>query len=98
MEVLYYLSAINLVVLVPSMSLYLSYLILECHANKVVVYFLFPETESLRLEAIHDIFLDSKHVFQPVSAARNLKHARRQGAHGELQVDDKATEEHKEVV
>ncbi|KAE8364521.1 major facilitator superfamily domain-containing protein [Aspergillus caelatus] len=64
-----------------------------------MVYFLFPETESLHLEVIDNIFLDSKHVFQPVSAAKSLrKHARRQGAHGELQVYEKATEEHKEVV
>ncbi|PIG85682.1 hypothetical protein AARAC_007115 [Aspergillus arachidicola] len=46
--------------------------------DKAVVYFSFPETESLHLEAIDNIFLDSKHIFQPVSAAKNLrKHAHR---------------------
>ncbi|GAT31013.1 MFS sugar transporter [Aspergillus luchuensis] len=35
----------------------------------------------------------------PVSAARDMrKHGRLQGAHGGLQVEEKATEEHMEVV
>ncbi|KAE8418026.1 major facilitator superfamily domain-containing protein [Aspergillus pseudocaelatus] len=84
-------------------SLGWKYFIIYAAINLVLlvpmVYFLFPETESLHLEVIDNIFLDSKHVFQPVSAAKSLrKHARRQGAHGELQVYEKATEEHKEVV
>ncbi|KAI2996127.1 hypothetical protein CBS147346_9497 [Aspergillus niger] len=57
-----------------------------------MVYFLFPETKSHHLEAIDNIFLDSKHVFQPVSAARDMR------KHGRLQDEDKATEEHMEVV
>ncbi|GLA67361.1 hypothetical protein AtubIFM55763_006074 [Aspergillus tubingensis] len=64
-----------------------------------MVYFFFPETKSLHLEAIDNIFLDSKNIFQPVPAARDMrKHGRLQGAHGGLQVEEKATEEHMEVV
>ncbi|GLB10716.1 hypothetical protein AtubIFM57258_007125 [Aspergillus tubingensis] len=64
-----------------------------------MVYFFFPETKSLHLEAIDNIFLDSKNIFQPVPAARDMrKHGRLQGAHGGLQVEEKATKEHMEVV
>lgn len=93
-------AAINLVLLVPSMFLSSSFICLgHVMLMSIVVYFFFPETKSLHLEAIDNIFLDSKNIFQPVPAARDMrKHGRLQGAHGGLQVEEKATEEHMEVV
>lgn len=41
------------------------------------VYFLLPETKGLSLEAIDQIFIESKNIFQPVPAAKRLlKHGR----------------------
>ncbi|RAH47571.1 general substrate transporter [Aspergillus brunneoviolaceus CBS 621.78] len=78
-------AVINLVLLVP------------------MVYFLFPETEGLHLEAIDNIFLDSRNILHPVRAARKLRKQHAElalagGNGGQLQVEDKQTEEHREFV
>ncbi|CAI7576453.1 unnamed protein product [Penicillium bialowiezense] len=63
-----------------------------------MVYFFFPETKNLHLEAIDNIFLDSKHIFQPVRAADKLRKHYREGTGGELSSEEKASEIHKENV
>ena len=51
------------------------------------VYFFFPETKGLSLEAIDEIFIRSKSMFEPVWVAKKiLKEGRRLG-------DDEVTEE-----
>ncbi|KAJ5629106.1 general substrate transporter [Penicillium lividum] len=63
-----------------------------------LVYLFFPETKNLHLEAIDNIFLDSRHVFQPVRAARNLREQYNQPTEGDQSPEEKTSEVHKEKV
>ncbi|KAJ5715275.1 general substrate transporter, partial [Penicillium malachiteum] len=58
-------------------SLGWKYFIIYAAINLVLlvpmVYFFFPETKGLHLEAIDNIFLESKNIWHPVKAARELR-------------------------
>ncbi|KAL4954836.1 general substrate transporter [Aspergillus filifer] len=66
-----------------------------------MVYLFFPETKGLPLEAIDNIFLDSKNVFHPVRTARRMrKRTSLTGASDEVQIpgEGKSRNEHREYI
>lgn len=44
-----------------------------CVDSLIAVYLFYPETQGLHLEAIDQIFLDSKNFLEPVRAARRIR-------------------------
>ena len=48
------------------------------------VYFFFPETKGLSLEAIDEIFIRSKNIFEPVWVAKKIH----KGAYGDEEPED----------
>lgn len=66
------------------------------------VYFFFPETKGLSLEAIDQIFIESKNIFQPVWVAKRMlkegqTHVRNEKEVGGEENGLNGTAEHQEV-
>ena len=92
-------AVINLALLVPSKSSKVSewFSITERKLTYPVVYFFFPETKGLHLEAIDNIFLESKNIWHPVRAARELRRDLPAfGQTGQADDEEKTKEKHEE--